>query len=101
MRIDVANSQIASAITQTPTNPSVAPQQGGSDFGSMLMDAIHEVNGSQAEARELQNAMMAGRPVELHDVMIAMEKAGTSMALTMQIRNKLLEAYQEISRMQV
>lgn len=100
MRIDVANSQIASAITQTPTTPTVAPQQ-GSDFGSMLMDAIHEVNGSQAEARGLQNAMMAGQPVELHDVMIAMEKAGTSMALTMQIRNKLLEAYQEISRMQV
>jgi flagellar hook-basal body complex protein FliE len=99
MRIDVANSRIAAAITQPPTTPEAAKP--GSDFGSMLMDAIQEVNGQQAEARNLQNQMMAGRPVELHDVMIAMERASTGMALTMQIRNKLLESYQEISRMQV
>lgn len=99
MRIDVANPRIAAAITQPPTTPEATKP--GSDFGSMLMDAIKEVNGQQAEARNLQNQLMAGRPVELHDVMIAMERASTSMALTMQIRNKLLESYQEISRMQV
>jgi len=65
------------------------------------MDAIQEVNSQQFDAREMQNRMMAGQPVEIHDVMISMEKASTAMALTMQVRNKLLEAYQEISRMQV
>ncbi len=85
------------------TEPSLKPQAsgGGDDFGKVLMDALGEVNASQAQARELQNALMTGQPVEYHDLMIAMERASVSMQLTMQVRNKLLEAYQEISRMQV
>lgn len=74
----------------------------GEDFGQQLMDAIKEVNQTQMNSREMQTALMTGQPaVELHDLMIAMEKASTAMQLTMQVRNKLLEAYQEISRMQV
>ena len=65
------------------------------------MDAIKDVNASQQDSAKLQNELMAGRPVEYHDLMIAMERASTTMALTMQVRNKVLEAYQEISRMQV
>ena len=71
------------------------------DFAQMLMDVIQEVNDSQAKAGELQNDYMTGRPVEVQDVMIAMEKAGTSMQLTLAVRNKLLEAYQELSRLQI
>jgi flagellar hook-basal body complex protein FliE len=68
----------------------------------MLMDVIGEVNGSQAHAGEMRDGFMAGRRgVEVQDVMVAMEKAGTSLQLTMAVRNKLLEAYQELSRMQV
>jgi flagellar hook-basal body complex protein FliE len=44
---------------------------------------------------------MTGQNVELHELMISMERAGLAMELTLQVRNKLLEAYQEISRMQV
>jgi flagellar hook-basal body complex protein FliE len=67
----------------------------------MLMDAIQDVNGAQAESRQLQNDLMANRPVEYHELMIAMERASTAMQLTMTVRNKVLEAYQEIARMQV
>ncbi len=73
----------------------------GEDFGKVLMDVIKEVNGQQLEAQSLQNDLMANRPVEVHDLMIAMERASTAMLLTMQVRNKVLEAYQEITRMQV
>lgn len=74
----------------------------GSDFSQMLMDVLNEVNDSQSKARELQTDLMTGRrQVEVHDVMIAMEKASTSMQLTMAVRNKLLEGYQELSRMQI
>ncbi|MDI9641611.1 flagellar hook-basal body complex protein FliE [Kamptonema cortianum] len=73
----------------------------GQDFGEMLMDAIKEVNKSQHDVRDMQNDLMANRPVEIHDLMITMERASTSMQLTMQVRNKVLEAYQEIARMQV
>lgn len=74
----------------------------GPDFGSMLMDVLKEVNTSQQEAASIQDDLFTNRrPVEYHDVMIAVEKASTTMQLTMAVRNKLLEAYQEINRMQV
>lgn len=74
---------------------------GGEDFGEMLMDVLREVNESQLKSRDAQNDLMAGRKVDLQDVMITMERASTAMQLTMSVRNKLLEAYQEIQRMQI
>ena len=97
MRIDAATKLIPTASQLA--KPTEATK--GEDFGQMLMDVLKEVNSAQQEARTKQNAFMTGQPVEIHDVMIAMEKAGTAMQLTVQVRNKLLEAYQEISRMQV
>lgn len=82
-----------------PKSPSGA---GGTDFAQQLMDVLGEVNGAQTKASSLQTDLATGRrPVEVHDVMIAMEKASTAMQLTLAVRNKVLEAYQEISRMQV
>jgi len=97
MRIDSA----ASAIKNIANLPSGKTQESGDDFGRMLMDAIKDVNAGQQDSVKLQNDFMAGRPVDPATLMIAMERASTSMALTMQVRNKLLEAYQEISRMNV
>lgn len=72
------------------------------DFADMLMDVLKEVNESQANAKQVGNDFQTGqRGVELHDLKIAMERASVAMNLTIQVRNKLLEAYQEISRMQV
>ena len=71
------------------------------NFAQTLMDVMKEVNQSQNTAAETQKAFMTGQPVEYHDLMIAMEKASTSLDLTIQVRNKLLDAYTEITRMQV
>ncbi len=74
----------------------------GEDFAQTLMDVLNEVNDSQQNARKVGNDFMTGQPgVDYHDLMIAMERASVAMNLTVQVRNKLLEAYQEISRMQV
>ena len=73
----------------------------GDDFAHTLMDVLKEVNNSQNNSADMQKAYMTGQPVEYHDLMIAMEKANTSLQLTMQVRNKLLDAYQEISRLQI
>ena len=99
MRID-ANTPSLGAIAQTPKAVN-GPESGGSDFGQMLMDAIKDVNQTQVKSTGLQNDFMAGRPVEYHDLMIAMEKASTAMQLTLQVRNKMLEAFQEINRINV
>lgn len=75
---------------------------GGDDFAQQLMDVLEEVNDSQMKAKQVGEDFMTGRQgVDYHDLMIAMERASVSMNLTMQVRNKLLEAYQEISRMQI
>lgn len=74
----------------------------GDDFAQQLMDVMREVNETQLESRSQQNAFLTNQPgADYHDLMIAMERASTAMQLTMQVRNKVLEAYQEISRMQV
>lgn len=90
---------VASPASIKPATPN--PTQESGDFGQMLMDVLREVNESQTQARAAQNALLTGQPVETHDVLIAMEKGSIAMQLTLQVRNKLLEAYQEISRMQI
>jgi len=79
-----------------------ASPKGDGDFADMFKSAIGEVNQTQLEAKSLQGDLISNkRPVEYHDLMISLEKASTALQLTMTVRNKLLESYQEISRMQV
>lgn len=98
MRIDASTSPIKN-LAQPPQANKAGEQT--ENFGQMLMDAIKDVNSAQSDATKLQNDLMANRPVETHDLLIAMERAGTAMQLMMQVRNKTLEAYQEITRMQI
>ena len=97
----IANLENIAAKPATPKVASAGNDQEGGDFAQMLMDVLREVNGSQQNAKTMQNALMTGQRVEYHDLMIAMEKASVAMQLTMSVRNKILEAYQEISRLQV
>lgn len=97
MRIHPALESLAARTAPPARRESEAPE----DFGQLLMDVLKEVNQSQQNARELETAFLTGRPVEVHDLMIALEKASLGMQLTLQVRNKLLEAYQELMRIQI
>ena len=99
MRIGINNPALAGMNQTTKAKP--APTGQGDDFGQVMMDAIKEVNKMQGDTAKLQEDVMANRPVELHDLMISMERSSTAMQLTLQVRNKVLEAYQEIARMQI
>jgi len=70
-------------------------------FGSMLKSHLAEVNHLQTEADTSVQKLASGQNKDVHNTMIAMEKAGVAFQLTMQVRNKMLEAYQEVMRMQV
>ena len=70
-------------------------------FGETLQRAIADVNTLQTEAGKAAEKMVVGEAVDLHEVMIAVEKAKTSFDLLMEIRNKTIDAYREIMRMQV
>lgn len=69
-------------------------------FADLLKSALAEVNKLQQEADEASLRLATGE-AELHQVMIAAEKASISLQLTLAIRNKLLDAYHEIMRMQL
>ncbi|MBI5590611.1 MAG: flagellar hook-basal body complex protein FliE [Deltaproteobacteria bacterium] len=70
-------------------------------FGDMLKNHLAEVNHLQNSADIAAQNLASGQDKDIHNTMIAMEKAGVAFQLTMQVRNKVLEAYQEIMRMQV
>ncbi len=70
-------------------------------FGEMLKSHLDEVNHLQTSADVAARKLASGQDKDIHNTMIAMEKAGVALQLTMQVRNKMLEAYQEIMRMQV
>ena len=62
---------------------------------------VHEVNAKQANAAGAVEGVLSGQNVPLHHAMIAMEEASVSFQLMVEVRNKLLESYQEIMRMQI
>ena len=70
-------------------------------FGETLQRAMADVNALQSEAGKAVEKMVGGEAVDLHEVMVAVEKAKTSFDLLMEIRNKALDAYREIMRLQV
>ncbi|MEW8955113.1 flagellar hook-basal body complex protein FliE [Clostridium sp.] len=70
-------------------------------FGDVLNEKLHKVNESQIASDEITEKFIKGEDVEIHDVMIAAEEAKLSLQMAVQVRNKLVEAYQEINRIQL
>lgn len=85
----------AAASTQTPAQ---APAQG---FADTLKSALDGVNAVQAKADGLTEAYQKGEVTDVAKVMLARQEAGVAFEATLQVRNKLLSAYQDIMRMGV
>ncbi len=96
--------QRLSALLQTdllqpePTKSAAAPPDGPS-FTDVLQQALGQVEQDQAAANEAAVKLATGEITDVAQVMIASERANLSLNLALQVRNKLLEAYQEIMRM--
>ncbi|GIU25657.1 flagellar hook-basal body complex protein FliE [Shewanella colwelliana] len=87
---------LTSGITQQVANTS------GSDFGQLLSQAVGSVNSLQANSSSMQTRLdMGDTRVTLSDTVIAREKASVAFEATVQVRNKLVEAYKEIMSMPV
>ena len=70
-------------------------------FGEFLSDSLKEVNTLKKQSEVANMKLAAGQVEDISEVVIAGEKASIAVQLTMQVRNKMVEAYQEIMRMQV
>jgi flagellar hook-basal body complex protein FliE len=77
------------------------PQPPTASFGEMLQQSINQVSRLQQEADVSINDLAAGKQTDIHQTMIAVEKAEVSFELLMQIRNKVIAAYESIMRTQV
>lgn len=74
---------------------------GTTSFENLLGGMVKDVAAKQAQSSSMVNALLAGDSVPLHQAMIASEEASVSFQLMVEVRNKLLESYQELMRMQV
>src|SRR5207249_7281924 len=81
--------------------PPLSPTGEASSFGSVLGRLVSEVNDKQLAAGEAVKGLINGQGVSLHQAMISMEEASVSFQLMVEVRNKLLESYQELMRMQM
>lgn len=84
------------------TNVQQVSQPASSNFGDLLKQAVDNVNDLQSRSGELKNAVeMGDRSVSLAEAMIASQKAGIAFEATVQVRNKLVDAYKQIMSMPV
>ena len=84
-----------------PETPKLDQKPKGATFGETLKGFLNNVNELQFDAKSHVDRLITGEIKDVHDVMIAVEKAGVSFEMMMEIRNKMIDAYNEFMRMQV
>jgi flagellar hook-basal body complex protein FliE len=96
-------SPLSSALTSTNDTalssaaaPAVGPGTTFQNFGDLVGQALDAVNGTQAQADAAATQLVTGQSTDIHSVMIAMEKATTTFNLAVQVRNKTLDAYNQL-----
>lgn len=85
-------------LNQTINNQQQSNKSGPGNF---INDTISELNEMVMKSVNMEKRFAAGEDINLHDVMIQSQEVGLAMRLTMQLRNKVLEAYREVIRMPV
>lgn len=90
-------------IERTNVNPETGVEgpDRGKKFSNFIKDAINSVDDAQKTAAKTAEDVIAGRSDDIHQVMINMEKAQLSFDLMLEIRNKMIDTYQELSRIQI
>ncbi len=82
---------------------SKAVEAGGTvkNFSDVLKKAVSDLNALESDSSEKVNSLVTGRLENVHDVMIAMEKSKIGLNMAIEVRNKFIEGYKEIMRMQI
>lgn len=92
-------------ITNQPFNPEVgqANETSGTQktFGDFLVDSVAKVNNLQQDANTAMETLASGKSNNLHETLLAVEKADIAFKTMNQVRSKVLDAYREIMKMQI
>lgn len=86
---------------ELPELKKVNSNSNNTSFSEILKSELDKVNDVQLNAEQATQDLLTGKATDIHQVLIATEEARLSLELAVQIRNKLVDAYQEISRMQI
>ena len=95
--IPVGNTLPALSTGRAVSGP--APAEAGNGFGEKLTRAVSQLNSQQLGVDEAASRLALGSTADLHSIILDAEKASLSLELAIQVRNKALEAYQEVMRM--
>lgn len=93
--------EIRNGELRAPLSSPSTEKSGEKSFADTLKDAVNSVNTMQKDADKKAEELATGKNHNVAEVMIAAEKADISLKLMVQVRNKIIEAYQEIMKMQV
>src|SRR3954470_10475281 len=97
----INNISIGQQLTTASTSPSLDAPADGQSFKDVLVDSIQQVNTMQLQADKAVETMFTGGDVNPAEVLTAVQKADLAFRLTMQMRNKLMEVYQEIKDIKI
>lgn len=91
-----------SGVLSTPNTQDISTlSRAAEGFDDMLVNKLQEVNDAVVESEKVLQALALNEPMAAHEVILTMQKAKSQLKFTVEIRNKLLESYQELMRMQV
>jgi flagellar hook-basal body complex protein FliE len=104
--VDISNIQSVvgpgiSRLVDKASSPGETQGADGKSFADTLTESLQKVNQLQQDADQAIENLVTGKSENIHDAMIALNKADMAFRMTMQMRNKIVEAYQEVLRMQV
>ena len=99
--LGIEGGRMPEPLTTEKTQGPSPVRESGEDFSNLLKKLVQDVSTKQAEAGQAMQGVLAGEEIPLHQAVIAAEEAGLSFELMVEVRNKLLESYQELMRMQV
>jgi flagellar hook-basal body complex protein FliE len=88
-------------LDSAPSIQTFAPASSTGSFENLLGNMVTDVSQKQSAANDTVNALLSGQNVSLHQTMISMEEASLSFQMMVEVRNKLLDSYQELMKMQV
>lgn len=97
-----SNTILGGAFLPPVNQPAATPAMGdsGAGFGDVLRSTVDKMEGLDTDAKMQVGDLLQGQRSDVHNVMIAVEKADVVFQLMMQVRNKIVNAYQEIEKMQ-
>lgn len=98
--ISIRPNSVMNTLNTQPTRK-LTPAEAQNSFKTAFSEALNKVNDAQHASATATEKLARGENIELHEVMITAQKASVTLQTTVEVRNKIIEAYQEVMRMQV